>query len=249
MVDQQATLTGGAIHKDLVQSNRSYCYSNSVRIHSDAQSERSLYSVVLDPQPKNRQWHRAIDPANYHAALLNRSLSHNSLMSAPNAAAHTWMDFHQVATMIPSLKLVDITRIEKLLRQRLSPNDLRTVREVFDHVLRETTVAPERVEIDRIIASMHSANGLLSLGKRHAAFDTVFDSIDAELRERHLKRVDSVLDKIDVESVDRDILIAMLTATLPAREHLSNRQAFYQRVASIVTAKSRMEPGLLEGLE
>lgn len=87
-----------------------------------------------------------------------------------------------------------------------------------------------------------TANLLLKDGKRHQAFDYIFGEIDRLLREKKFRKIDLILRNINPRDYDTAVNIAFLSATLPAKKVLGQREDFYNRVEESFK-------GLLKGLK
>src|SRR5690606_23764698 len=61
-----------------------------------------------------------------------------------------------------------------------------------------------------------------------SAIDFINEYFDAMFRQNEFSVCDAVLSAIPIYSVDTDILLAILTATLPARSRLQNRHSFFE---------------------
>ena len=62
-------------------------------------------------------------------------------------------------------------------------------------------------------------------------------------------KLDSILNDMQVQGYSLDLLLGVLTATLPVRTRLSARKAFFQRVKDRANELGETDPGLLAGLE
>lgn len=96
--------------------------------------------------------------------------------------------------------------------------------------------------------SVTKANRLYSDGFSEAALDLIYDDIDQLLRHHRFAECDYVLCCTDVASCSVDILLALLTATLPAKAKLSTRAAFLQHVEQSLRSRNENPDELLEGL-
>src|ERR1700742_2348282 len=85
-------------------------------------------------------------------------------------------------------------------------------------------------------------------GRTDAALDELYDFIDEEFKDGYFKLIDDLLSWIDTDSYSINILIGLLSATLPAKTKLPNRKAFYDRVESTLGKRNELESGLLNGL-
>jgi hypothetical protein len=82
-----------------------------------------------------------------------------------------------------------------------------------------------------------------------SALDIVFDQIDEMLLAGEFQRVDRLLAETSPETFSADLLVGILTATLPARKHLANRSAFFTSVQRALRNRGQLVDGLLVGLE
>ena len=81
------------------------------------------------------------------------------------------------------------------------------------------------------------------------ALDLIYDQTDKYFREGKFESVNQLLADVNAANYSVDILLGILTATLPAKEHLANRSAFFSAVEKAFTERGDMEDGLLSGLE
>lgn len=93
------------------------------------------------------------------------------------------------------------------------------------------------------------AQRLDSFGQTDAALDLIYDSIDELMRESLFSELDHVLSQVPVRRTSTDVLIGLLTATLPARTKLQNRGQLFRDVERELRERGEMEDNLLTGLE
>ena len=96
---------------------------------------------------------------------------------------------------------------------------------------------------------LERANQLDKRGQTDAALDLIYDQVDALLRSGALARIDALLSGTDVRSLSPDVLLGLLTATLPARTKLRSRKAFFKKVETFLKSREDWENDLLTGLE
>jgi len=99
------------------------------------------------------------------------------------------------------------------------------------------------------ITFINDANELDKNGQRNAAMDLIFDRIDELMRKEQFSSIDSILRKVCISDQTGDVLLGLLTASLPARGDLPFRAEFCREVKSVLTARGEFEDGLLIGLE
>jgi hypothetical protein len=102
---------------------------------------------------------------------------------------------------------------------------------------------------DQAIAFVEQANRLVKIGQIDAALDLIYDRIDTFLINHKFGDVDSILKHVNAEQFSVDILLGLLTSTLPARTQLPARGAFFEKVEREITKRGEWEEGLLTGLE
>ncbi|MBI3406914.1 MAG: hypothetical protein HY040_00975 [Planctomycetes bacterium] len=93
------------------------------------------------------------------------------------------------------------------------------------------------------------ANKLDRSGHSDASLDLIYDEIDELLRAQRFADIDEILREAAVPNCSTDVLLAILTATAPAKSRLAARSDFFQQVKSVLDTRDEKEPGLLDGLE
>ena len=93
------------------------------------------------------------------------------------------------------------------------------------------------------------ANQLASRGYIDTGIDIVYDAVDEMLRHGEFPRVDAILTETQPKEYSIDIMLALLTSTLPATHRLPARRAFYDRFETWLKTAGEYEDGLLTGLE
>jgi len=86
-------------------------------------------------------------------------------------------------------------------------------------------------------------------GYTDAALDLLYDSVDEMLRSAKYSEIDSLLHDTVVHECSTDILLGLLTATLPARSKLTCRKEFFADTDRVLKCRPEYEKGLLTGLE
>lgn len=93
------------------------------------------------------------------------------------------------------------------------------------------------------------ANRLDALNHTDAALDLLYDAVDDLLRRGNFDRIDELLQDVATSDLSLNVLLGLLTATLPARSRLRSRTEFFQRVDETLRIRGEWEEGLLVGLE
>jgi len=86
-------------------------------------------------------------------------------------------------------------------------------------------------------------------GHIDAALDVLYSRIDRLFRAKEFASVDNLLQQVVVDSLTVDVLLGLLTSTLPAKSKLPARSKFYIEVEASIKKRNEWEDGLLTGLE
>lgn len=107
-----------------------------------------------------------------------------------------------------------------------------------------------RQRIDALVAGfVHRATSLQEQGFTDTALDLIYDSVDELLHGARFALCDSVLQETDASQCSIDVLLALLTATLPAKSRLATRAQFFQRVENSLRERGEYVADVLAGLE
>jgi hypothetical protein len=109
-----------------------------------------------------------------------------------------------------------------------------------------TSISQAKREMDNFV---ERASRLSRIGQIDAALDLLYDNIDALMTNGDFEQIDSVLRGVELESLSIDILLGLLTSTLPARTKLGSRKEFFVAVEKEIKRRGEWEKGLLTGLE
>jgi hypothetical protein len=96
---------------------------------------------------------------------------------------------------------------------------------------------------------VEQAARLDKLGHTDAALDLIYDRIDTLLIAHEFDEVDAILESADLKILSIDVLLGLLTSTLPARTKLASRKAFFMAIEQEAKRRGEWEQGLLTGLE
>ncbi len=86
-------------------------------------------------------------------------------------------------------------------------------------------------------------------GKTDAALDVLYDAVDDMLLDENIADIDCFFANATVSDYSIDLLLGLLTVTLPARSKLMQRAAFFKSVKMELVERGEYEQGLLDGLE
>jgi hypothetical protein len=111
---------------------------------------------------------------------------------------------------------------------------------------------PAKVNSKLAVASktfLSGAQRLIRSGHADAALDLLYDAVDERMRIGEFEQLDAILSGVQPAHFAVDILLGILTATLPARGRLPSRKALCERIEQTLKDRGEYEPGLLAGLE
>jgi hypothetical protein len=86
-------------------------------------------------------------------------------------------------------------------------------------------------------------------GHLDAALDVLYDRIDDLLKRKQFGVAEVLLRQAEVDSLSPNVILGILTATLPARSKLPSRAKFFTEAEASLKARGEWENGLLDGLE
>ena len=143
---------------------------------------------------------------------------------------------------------------KRLKKKHLSEEALHAIREAFGEVI---TAESERLTSDfekqstsaRTESFILRAQRLDNHGRTDAALDLIYDSIDDLMRNEEFPRLDSILARISITDLSTDILLGILTATLPAKSRLPARAELFNAIEQTIQQRGEYEEGLLIGLQ
>ena len=79
--------------------------------------------------------------------------------------------------------------------------------------------------------------------------DLIYDRVDELMREGRFQILDEILSHIRVNKMTVDVLLGLLTATLPAKKKLPSRPSFFREAERSIKDRGELEEGLLTGLD
>ncbi len=108
---------------------------------------------------------------------------------------------------------------------------------------------PNRIWTTPQTSFLDNANRLDKRGQTDAALDIIFDQIDETLLSGEFDRVDRILVEITPDDFSVELLLGLLTVTLPAKNRLCNRASFFKQVRHSLHERGETDEGLLVGLD
>jgi hypothetical protein len=85
-------------------------------------------------------------------------------------------------------------------------------------------------------------------GKIAIAIDILGTRLDEEMRAKRFSLIDEVLANVNTDQYHTDVLMTLLTVTLPAKSKLPSRVSFFSKMEGTLTFRSELRPGILDGL-
>lgn len=86
-------------------------------------------------------------------------------------------------------------------------------------------------------------------GHVDAALDVLYDRIDGLLKIKRFSALDELLQQAKPDQMSVDVILGLLTASLPAKTKLSARPRFFEEAEASLKKRADWEEGLLAGLE
>lgn len=108
---------------------------------------------------------------------------------------------------------------------------------------------PTQGEMHTTESFLDRARRLDHSGHTDAALDLIYENVNGKLSRGRFKEVDSVLETTEPMSLSVDLILGLLTSTLPARTKLPSRSTFFQKSEAAIKDRNEWEDGLLTGLE
>jgi hypothetical protein len=152
---------------------------------------------------------------------------------------------HEVASIKVVLEAELFRSLNESLRLALRQGN---AKEFVERVTR--FLAKEKVEAESpVVSFLEQAKRLAQRGQIDSALDIIYDQVDELLLAGEFHQVDDLLASATPEQLSIDLLLALLTSTLPAKSKLSNRSAFFRRVEDALQSRGELRDGLLIGLD
>jgi len=137
-------------------------------------------------------------------------------------------------------------RLMSLLHDAANDESRRDIIESFDAWISAQEVCGSTATAESFL---DCARRLDQHGQTDAALDIIFDQIDEMLLAGEFEPVDQLLMEIMPSDYSVELLLGLLTVTLPAKNRLCNRVAFFERVRQSLQEHGETDEGLLVGLD
>lgn len=96
---------------------------------------------------------------------------------------------------------------------------------------------------------IHEAEQSVAKSDVAGAFKLIFRRVDQAMKASEFEEINTALAEISVSGATLEVLIALLTATLPARSKLAARRRFFEDVQQAAKDRGRWTKTLFSGLE
>ncbi|MDZ4818677.1 MAG: hypothetical protein SGJ20_06865 [Planctomycetota bacterium] len=128
---------------------------------------------------------------------------------------------------------------------------LRAITDAISHSMEGVVQTREETNTTtpRMESFLQRAKRLDLQGQTDSALDLLYDAIDEMMRNGQVADLDAILNECIASQFSTDILIGLLTATLPVRTRLPYRRLFFREVEKSIKQRGEYERGLLTGLE
>jgi hypothetical protein len=148
------------------------------------------------------------------------------------------------ASLDPRFAMLRLLALQGMLGQVLGHLS-RTVSRLGRQLIPSLDARPGFSPAEWITKSME----LYQAGKKEESLDVIFDTIDEMLLASKFNECDRGLSEIPVEEISNAQLLTVLTATIAAKERLSNRNELVRRVRLELERRGADAFRLLSGLE
>lgn len=89
----------------------------------------------------------------------------------------------------------------------------------------------------------------IEIASTDSALDYIYEVMDELMNAGEFDVISEMLDEFDVKQSNVDILLGLLTSTLPAALKIKSRPKFFDRVKCFLIDMGEYEKGLLKGLD
>lgn len=79
--------------------------------------------------------------------------------------------------------------------------------------------------------------------------DNLYLAVDRLMYAGEIEIINKVVAGLEYENISSEMLIGILTVTLPVKKRMAGRDVLYQKVEETLRARGEWEEGLLKGLE
>ena len=182
-------------------------------------------------------------PVNVTAALTTGSLSSITIFISHSRREHV----QGLTEMLQNLKSARIkadpyVEIDEAIRTLIGTG----IEQRLAKVLGTPHLSKKRASLEELLGP---ALQLERHGRIDSALDALYDRVDDLLKTGEFEALNDMLQDARVGSLSTDVLLGVLTATLPARSKLPARAKFFHDAGAAIRGRGEWENGLLAGLE
>jgi hypothetical protein len=145
-----------------------------------------------------------------------------------------------------------VIRIYRTLRDLSAHNALSDVVSALTQAMR----CGESLEGETKHAAQSFIDGFLdpilrleAKGNTDSALDLLYDKVDELLKTGEFEKLNQILADSSPEELSIDMILGLLTSSLPARSKLPARADFFEKSEAAIKSRGEYEDGLLSGLE
>lgn len=99
------------------------------------------------------------------------------------------------------------------------------------------------------IGFLRNAVTLEREGDLRGSLGIIYRRVDEFARESMLEALDEEISSVPAEEIGTDVLLGLLTATLPVKRKLASRPQLFKATLKLMKARGHFERGILDGLE
>jgi hypothetical protein len=124
------------------------------------------------------------------------------------------------------------------------------IEDYYCEKLREAAPSPGRLLGSHPHWWLDDVYSLVKEGRNSDAIDVLFDAIDDMFLDGEFERCNEALEAVRIELLNPTLIVAVLSVTLAAAEHLPYRETLFERSAerlAVIASEMDMD-GLLSGL-
>lgn len=164
-----------------------------------------------------------------------------------------YIDPDEIAQFVSAHGRVPVVQFWEKLQSRISDQALQAVARTLEEVI------PGSIDVTKAGHSKEAvkcrkdtfllrAQKLDEHGQTDAALDLIYDQVDELMQRGEFDRLNSLLKTVNTDELSTDLLLGILTSTLPARNKLTERRSFFAAAKQSIDSRGENEDGLLTGL-
>ncbi len=184
------------------------------------------------------------------AEIVQTNLNRIILQNSEQIVVLINTDNPDARTLESTNKTVAIIGIRQVLESRLGPSTADDLIREIEAYLDQSSKPRLPYTASRVMRSIvERARQLDVRGNTDIALDLLYDGVDGLLVDGKFDEVESFLESASPGDFSLDLLLGLLTVTLPARSKLAARSLFYKGVKNTLVERGEYQDGLLVGLQ